>query len=371
MIPLLALSFSLLGMLVIKYQPENRIGWLFVVGGTAMLLGFVADGYHQCALRGTRELPGAAYSGWIGALGFLSGVPLFFVYLPFWFPDGQYISSFYRRLGNAVFISFAVMILLVAVWPGPMDFLALEGELVSENPFGLNIGPPDWLDRLLRSLVISAQTIFALTAMLSLIQRWHRSSGETRQQLKWFAYFLATAGLLFIGVEIIGEAFYPAIFDGWFYLVELAAFWLGYPVVMAVVIFKYRLYDIDLIIRRTLVYAAVTGMLALVYFGSVTFLQSGLAAATGQRSPAAIVVSTLLIAALFTPLRQRIQKVIDRRFYRQKYDAAQTLASFAQISRDEVNLDELTAELHRVVENTVQPSTILLWLREREEGDRL
>jgi hypothetical protein len=173
---------------------------------------------------------------------------------------------------------------------------------------------------------------------------------------------------------VIGAAYYPVIFDGWFYLLALLPFWLGLPVVLGLAVFKYRLYDIDIVIRKTLLYAVLTGLLALVYFGAVIMLQqvlgrAGLAvlprtASPIEQSTLAVVISTLAIAALFTPLRRRIQDWIDRRFYRKKYDAQQVLARFAQTARDETDLDALLAGLVRVVDETLQPEHVSVWLRE-------
>jgi ABC-type protease/lipase transport system fused ATPase/permease subunit len=146
---------------------------------------------------------------------------------------------------------------------------------------------------------------------------------------------------------------------------------LAIPSAMALAILKYRLYDIDVVINRTLVYGALSVTLALLYFGSIAVLQGAWIALTGQRSQLAVVASTLLIAALFNPIRHRIQSFIDRRFYRRKYDAAKTLESFSHRLRDEVDLENLSGELLGVVEQTIQPAHVSLWLRDREERARM
>jgi hypothetical protein len=142
---------------------------------------------------------------------------------------------------------------------------------------------------------------------------------------------------------------------------------LAIPSAMALAILKYRLYDIDVVINRTLVYGVLSFTLALVYFGSIALLQTGWIALTGQRSQLAVVASTLLIAALFNPIRHRIQSFIDRRFYRRKYDAGQVLARFSGRLRDETDLDRLSDDLLVVVRESVQPEHASLWLRERPE----
>jgi hypothetical protein len=146
---------------------------------------------------------------------------------------------------------------------------------------------------------------------------------------------------------------------------------LAIPSAMALAILKYRLYDIDVVINRTLVYGALSLTLALVYFGSIALLQGTWIALTGQRSQLAVVASTLFIAALFNPIRYRFQVFIDRRFYRRKYDAAKTLEEFGASLREEVDLENLTGELVAVVERTIQPAHVSLWLRDLENSTEM
>jgi hypothetical protein len=218
------------------------------------------------------------------------------------------------------------------------------------------------LDSLTDALALPA---FAL-AVAGLVVRLWRSRGVERQQLKWFACSAALVGAG-LGVSV----FLP---KGWAadlaFLVGLLAL-AGLPVTAGIAIFRYRLYDIDVIVNRALVYATLTATLALVYVGSVVLLQRTFVFMTGEGSQLTIVVSTLTIAALFVPLRRRIQDFIDRRFYRRKYDAARTLEALSTKLREETDLDSLGNGLVSVVRETMQPEHVSFWLApaRRREGD--
>jgi hypothetical protein len=190
-------------------------------------------------------------------------------------------------------------------------------------------------------------------AVVSLLRRLGRARGEERQQLKWFAYATALVVLGFIPLNFI-----PTVGP----LILIAAL-LGIPLSVGIAILRYQLYDIDVVINRTLVYGALTAALVAVYVGSVVLLQGLLRPVTGQGNDLAIIASTLAIAALFNPLRHRIQDFIDRRFYRRKYDAAQVLAAFSATVRDEVDADKLREHLLDAVQETMQPTHVSLWLR--------
>ena len=184
--------------------------------------------------------------------------------------------------------------------------------------------------------------------------RGRRARGAERQQFKWFAF--GAAGLCAAGpLEVI----FPALV--WAISASSAAF-MG--IALGIAVLRYRLFDIDVIINRTLVYGTLTTVLVLTYFGSVVLLQQFFRAFIGERSQLAVVASTLAIAALFQPLRRRIQATIDRRFYRRKYDATRILTAFSAHLRDEVDLDTLSSHLVTVVEETMQPSHVSLWLRD-------
>jgi hypothetical protein len=208
-----------------------------------------------------------------------------------------------------------------------------------------------WISLLLAVVVASVASLFV---------RFRRADPVERSQLKWLLY----AGGVFL-IVYAGAGFALNLSGTDLFEIALVLSILSLPVAIAIAILRYRLYDIDVVIRKTLVYTAVTALLALVYFGSVVLLQRLFGSLTGvAQSPLAVVVSTLAIVALFTPLRRRIQDTIDRRFYRKKYDAQQVLAQFALTARDETDLDALTAELARVVQETLQPEHVSVWLRE-------
>ncbi|HXV45032.1 MAG TPA: hypothetical protein VEC96_18345, partial [Anaerolineae bacterium] len=188
-----------------------------------------------------------------------------------------------------------------------------------------------------------------------------------RAQVHWVAWgsLITSTGALVGGLmALLGVLGAIPLLDFIFYRLLFLAF----PFALAIAILHYRLFDIDILINRTLVYGALTAALVLVYFGSVVLLQEIFRALTGQASQLAIVASTLAIVALFNPLRQRIQNTIDRRFYRPQYDTVKTLATFSATVRDEVDLDKLTAELLTIVEETMQPKEVSLWLRSPAGG---
>jgi hypothetical protein len=206
--------------------------------------------------------------------------------------------------------------------------------------------------------------VLALVAATSLLVRLRRSKGVERQQVKWFAYAVVMLAVSTTLAYVVSEAM-DVEWLLWISSVMVIASLVGLPVAMSIAILRYRLYNIDLLINRTLVYGSLTAALAAVYFGGVTATQAIFRTLTGQEEQPqlAIVVSTLVIAALFNPLRRRIQSFIDRRFYRRKYDAAKTLESFSAKLRDETDLDALSGDLVGVVRETMQPSHVSLWLR--------
>jgi hypothetical protein len=271
------------------------------------------------------------------------------------FPDGQPLSRGWGRVIRLLSGTMAVYLLMDALEPGPLEVFPYL-----RNPLGVSGEVWAVLNRL-RTAAIAIGFGCTLAAVLSLALRWRRAAGDARQQLKWFAYaasyFAITLILLLYG-EIRSDR---NVLTAALILHPLSL--VGLLVSTAVAIFRYRLYDIDLIINRTLVYGILSAVLGLSYFTIVTLLQSLLGEASGQSSQIAIVVSTLAIAALFNPLRSRIQELIDRRFYRRRYDAEKALAAIAATAREEVDLHRLIEAVMGVVEDTMQPEQVSLWLK--------
>ena len=342
------------GAVISSRVPGNAVGWIFLAIGVLLGLLFAAGAYADLALdMGFDFLPGGPFAAWIGIWIFIPaafGLPMFLLLL---FPDGRFVSKRWRLVGW-------LLGLLVVFAAAPKAFKPGRIPPGIENP----LAPGGTAGELFRVLSPVADALalpgFAL-AVAGLIVRIWRSRGVERQQLKWFAYCAALVGFG-LGTAVLvpeGRAADLAFLVG---LLALA----GLPVAAGIAILRYRLYDIDVIVNRTLVYGSLTLALVAVYVGSVVSLQYVFRTLTGGGSQLAIVASTLAIAALFNSLRLRIQAFIDRRFYRRKYDAARTLEAFSYRLRDETDLDQLNTELLAVVRTTMQPEHATLWLRERE-----
>jgi hypothetical protein len=345
------------GALIVSRRPSNPIAWLLVI--SPLLLGFGGDGNlaYQYAIFVTATRPGALPAGnwvlWIGIIAQIIGFYPLVSFLLLLFPNGQLLSPRWRPVAWAAGIYLVISALLQAFSPLPMQ----AGELQIPNPLGI-----EGLGSLARWGGASLPILLgvALLGILSLFLRFRRAHGDERQQLKWFFF-----GALMIPLAVLLGVLGTMMSLTW--VLDLGLWQLsvaGIPIAIGIALLKYRLYDIDLIIRRTLIYTVLTILLVLVYLGSVALLGQAFAALSGQReSEIVIVVSTLGIAALFAPLHRRVQDIIDRRFYRRKYDAQQVLARFGAAARDETDLGGLTNELAGVVYETVQLESLSLWLR--------
>ena len=338
------LAFPIIGALVASRRPENPIGWICLASGLLFMLLAVTDSY---SIYGTASPGSVPFPVAVGTIGnqwlWVPTVGLLGIFLILLFPDGKLPSKRWRPL---VWLS-GVMIVLLSITeglaPGP-----LENQGGVRNPFGLEELP--WLVTV-SYIVLPLLPLCILASAVSMVLRFRRSRGEVRQQIKWFTFVVFFAGLMFFIVMISqvvivlgSDANLPKTPLWVELLFSLAALgFAGVPISIGFAVLKYRLYDIDVVINLTLVYGSLTAALVAIYLGGVATTQAILRALTDQteQPQLAIVVSTLVIAALFNPLRRRIQSFIDRRFYRRKYDARKTLEAFSARLRDETDLETL------------------------------
>ena len=352
----LAVAFSVVGALLASHRPANPIGWVF--SAAALFQGLSICGYEYATYALLTE-PGALPFGtevaWLSQWIWAPGLGLILVFLPLLFPDGRLPSRRWHPVAwlGALSIFLISMTASILLW-SERGLALLRPESPAEE------GTSQVLFVVVAFAAFPMMLLAGLGAVISLFVRFRRATGEERQQIKWFAYAAALTLLWMFLAEAIPDS--NPLFED---LTALAGLLVvpSIPVSAGVAIFRHRLYDIDRIINRTLVYAMLTAALALVYIGGVATLQLVFRALTGQGSQLAIVASTLAIAALFGPLRRRVQGFIDRRFYRNKYDAKRTLEAFANRLRDETDLERLGDELVSVARGTVQPEHASLWLR--------
>jgi len=345
------LVLPVVGALVTSRQPGNAIGWLFL--GAGLLLGISGGtyGYAAYALTSDPPLAGGVISAWLTSWVFLPAIFAVPSLLFLLFPHGRPLGPRWRYAVALVVVSLVCQSLGAALRPGTLD----EDSPVKgiENPAGVN-----------SELVTAAELLGWTTALAgivlatcSLVLRYRRSRGDERLQLRWFAF----SAVLFLVASMVSTALFVTDLAAAGQVLVLVAF-CSIPLTAGIAILRHRLYDIDVVINRALVYGSLTATLAVVYLGSVLVLQAALSPFTDQ-SDLAVAGSTLAVAALFGPARRRIQAVVDRRFYRSRYDAARTLDAFAGRLRHEVDLEAVGADLRTAVGSTVQPTHVSLWLR--------
>jgi hypothetical protein len=344
-----ALIFTVLagaGALAAARRPRNPVGWLFGAAAFCLACLMVSDAlYWQAAFGRPGPHPAAELALWVENWAWVPALVSLFSLVPLLFPTGAPPGRRWRLVGWVAVTTGIVTTVATALSPGPLQ----SSEWVT-NPTAVGgLG--------LRTIANAAFVIWlasALAAVVSLVVRFRRSRGVERQQLKW----VTTAGcLLLLSFPV------SALLDDW---VSEPAGWagllcglLGLAVAVSVALLRYRLYDLEVVINRALVYTGLTVTLAATYLGSVLLLQLVLSPSSGL----AVAASTLAAAALVQPARRRIQEIVDRRFYRRRYDAQRTLESFGARLRDEVDLDSLDGALRGVVVETMQPAHLSLWLR--------
>jgi hypothetical protein len=351
-----ALSYAPVGALVASRRPDNPIGWLVCLYGLVISLSYFSAEYAIYALLAEPgSLPVAEALVWV--LSWILPVIIVLSIFPLLlFPTGRLPSRRWRWLA---WLTAAWMLLTVVT--GAFASGALLDVLGPiENPLGI-----DGLTGVYATLLLFVSPLLTAAAAFSLFVRLRRAVGVERQQIKWFAY----AAVATVSASTLANVI-PRVIDTplWFEragFVLNVAFVPAIPVSIGIAILRYHLYDIDIIINRTLVYGSLTATLLAVYFGGVATTQAIFRTITGheEQPQLAIIVSTLVIAALFNPLRRRIQSFIDRRFYRSKYDARKTLEAFSAKLREETDLDALSGDLVGVVREPMQPAHVSVWLR--------
>jgi hypothetical protein len=338
---LIILACAGVGLLIISRRPGNVIGWIYALVALVFAAGEFAGSYAS------RPLPARVWVALLPDLAWSASIPLGATLLLLLYPTGRPPSPRWRPVVWTAVAATMLAVVASALTPGPMEYLRDV-----ENPLGLDRAR--WvLDLIVQvAFVVIAAAVFAAAG--SLIVRWRRARGVERQQLKWLAYAAAMLVLLLVVTDFLPHPLY---------VVVATSITLLFPLATGIAVVRYRLYDIDRIISRTLVYGLLTALLGAVYAGVVLVLGQ-MFGGVGGKPPSWIVAgATLAVAALFQPARRRIQQAVDRRFNRRKYHAAQTVEAFSARLRDEVDLDALSAELLAVADQTMQPMTASLWLR--------
>ena len=350
--------FGLVGALIISRQPRNVIGLLLML--PALVFALSPENYFTARFATAPPDPNLFtyillwFAGWIWLLIIM---PILFILVLF--PTGK---PFTPRWRWPIVLGLIMSLFFILLGAFSADFGA--GNLGQAIPNPIGFIPVDWWNKYLATPWFTLMPVLTLSCAAALFVRFRHAGVVEREQIKWLFY----AGILF-------AVFYATSFtdnslsDNPLWLMIFGFVLWIIPIAIGIAILRYHLFDIDIIIRKTLLYGLLTAVLAAVYFGLVLVAQYALVALTGEESPIAVVLSTLVIAALFNPLRKRLQAFIDRRFYRRGYDAAQTLARFAHIARDEVDLDQLSEVLMQSVQETMQPRMAVLWLRESGQAD--
>jgi hypothetical protein len=347
-----AVAFSTVGAIITVRRSRNPVGWLFCAAGLGFAVGEFAFEYAVYAVLAHPGLPLGPEAAWVvgsfwpANLGVLAGVFLVF-------PDGRALSPRWRPAAWLAGLGSAIAVAGFAFTPGPLDEFA-----VVRNPFGL--ADARRLTGLLTLVGMLGLGVALLAAGVSLVVRLRRARGEQRQQLKWVAYAAALAGTVWAGSTFVFLLF--GVRAGVVSALIICGL-LAIPIAACIAILKYRLYDIDRLINRTLVYGLLTALLGGAYAATVLVFGQLFGGIGAEPPPWAVAGTTLAVAALVRPALRRIQQAVDRRFNRRRYDAAKTIEAFSARLREHVELDTLCAELLAVVNQTMQPTSASLWLR--------
>jgi hypothetical protein len=348
------LVFAAVAALIVSRQPRNTIGWLLTVVVGAFLVGEPLENYVDHLASSSPEptlahLVAVWFSNWNWLILIFSLLLILLL-----FPTGRPPTPGWRWVGVAAIGWGTLLVLMESL---SQRFTAPG--IALDNPIGV-LG--EGTVELLSGVWFVGLLALLAACALALFIRYRRANDTEREQIKWLLYACAVFVVVFVGGNGGGVAGSSSV-GGYVWGILFGLSLVMLPAAIGIAVLRYRLYDIDVVINRTLVYAPLTAALITLYFGGIVVLQRLFVALTGQQSTVAVVASTLLIAALFNPLRRHIQSFIDRRFYRRKYDARKTLESFSTKLRDETDLEALNDDLMGVVREAMQPAHVSLWLR--------
>ena len=352
-------SFGIVGALLATRRPNNPIGWLFWAAGLVWAAGLLSAlaAYGTAvgggALAGWPSVP-AAWLAWLSNDAFALALFATVLFVPLLFPDGRLPSRRWRLTARLMVVWLAIVMLLATFGPGPY---ASPGFSHLDNPIGIAALAP--YDEAVGGVAALLAPACLAATVFAPIWRYRHGGVVERQQLKWFALATAVTVGAILGVVALTSS-YPDLAVA-AEVVGLTSF-AFIPVAITIAILRYRLYDVDLLINRTLVYGALTATLAAAYLGAIALFQVALRPLTQESQPA-VAASTLVVAAMFQPLRAAFQRTVDRRFYRTRYDAATTLETFGARLRSEFDLAALGAAVVDAALDTVQPRQAWLWLR--------
>ena len=355
-------SFPLTGLLIATRRPGNTIGWLLLAIGLAW---GVANGtsYSDYVLRLHHgSLPAGAVVGALGSGFWIVAIGVTGTFLVLLFPDGHLPGPGWRPVAWISAVSIPLGLLSLILTPGPLED---AGYPHTQNPFGVAALASVIDDAKILILVVPAMMVASAVA---LIVRYRRSDVRARLQLKWLAAAAGGVALVYLVVEPLSAILYPSethapeLDPDLLQDIALLSFGL-IPVAIGIAILRHRLFDIDVIVRKTLVYAALVACLAGIYLGGVYAIEGVVRRLSGSSGTFAVTLSTLAVAVAFQPLRRRIQAAVDRRFYRGRYDAAQTLEAFSARMREEIDLEALRGDVIALVGDALHPAHVALWLR--------
>jgi hypothetical protein len=352
------LAFATVGAVILARRPGNRIGWLCWAIGFTLTVAFWGSKQVWVVLANQDRSAAWALLPQLGTMAYFGTLLGLLPLLVLLFPTGQLLSRRWRPVAWAIGLVLGLYLTAVLLTPGP---ISLNLPTNPDNPLGVEAA--EGLLRLVQTIAGVAAPVLALAALASVVVRFRSARGEERQQLKWFTFVVAAELVLLPGLGSVAEQVAPEVGVLVVFPVSISLI----PLAIGLAVLRYRLYDIDRIINRTLVYVLLTVLLGATYTVSVFGLGQLLSPATGE-SALAVAASTLVVAALFQPARRRVQAAVDRRFNRRRYNAATSIQAFSSRLREQVDLDTLSTELLAVVDQTMEPTRVSLWLRPSPHG---